>query len=149
MKVVRIEEMITILSSSWLWNKFSLSASLEMQGEQYGEYAYCSFPLFSFSQLNPQNIKSDWVVLFFVGHYANVCTGSVVIGSLLERQFLFSFFFFFFLTAKEIHSLVYYYTSWPWFFWFLLLINLLLAIVDQDIVRYREVKKKGTVRACV
>ena len=30
-----------------------------------------------------------------------------------------------------------------------LLLNLLLAIVDQDIVRYREVKKKGMVRACV
>ena len=146
MKVVRIEEMITILSSSWLSNKFSLSASLEMQGEQYGEYAYCSFPLLSFSQLNPQNIKSDWVVLFFVSHYANVFTGSVVIGSPLERQFLFSFFF---LAAKEIHSLVYYYTSWLWFFWFFLLLNLLLAIVDQDIVRYREVKKKGMIRACV
>ena len=98
--------MITILSSSWLWNKFSLSASLEMQGEQYGEYAYCSFPLLSFSQLNPLNIKSDWVVLFFVGHYANVCTGSVVIGSPLERQFLFLFSFFFFDCLRNTFSII-------------------------------------------
>ena len=40
MKVVRIEEMITNWRSSWLLNKFSLSASLEMYGEQYEEYAY-------------------------------------------------------------------------------------------------------------
>ena len=40
MKVMRIEEMITNQSSSWLRNKFSLSASLEMYKEQYGEYAY-------------------------------------------------------------------------------------------------------------
>ena len=40
MKVKRVEEMITNFSSSWLLNKFSLSASLEMYGEQYGEYAY-------------------------------------------------------------------------------------------------------------
>ena len=37
---MRIEEMITNLSSSWLLNKFSLSASLEMYREQYGEYAF-------------------------------------------------------------------------------------------------------------
>ena len=37
MKVMGIEEMIT---NSRLLNKFSLSASLEMYGEQYGEYAY-------------------------------------------------------------------------------------------------------------
>ena len=36
-KVMGIEEMIT---NSRLLNKFSLSASLEMYGEQYGEYAY-------------------------------------------------------------------------------------------------------------
>ena len=40
MKDIRIEEMITKSSSSWLLNKFSLSASLEMYGEQYEEYAY-------------------------------------------------------------------------------------------------------------
>ena len=34
MKVVRVEEMITNGSSSWLWEKFSLSASLEMYREQ-------------------------------------------------------------------------------------------------------------------
>ena len=42
MKVIRIEEMVTNQSSSWLWNKFSSSASLEMYEEQYGEYAYWS-----------------------------------------------------------------------------------------------------------
>ena len=36
-KVMGIEEMITNFR---LLNKFSLSASLEMYGEQYGEYAY-------------------------------------------------------------------------------------------------------------
>ena len=40
MKVTRIEEVITNLRNSWLLNKFSLSASLEMYGEQYREYAY-------------------------------------------------------------------------------------------------------------
>ena len=40
MKAMRIEEMINNKCSSWLWNKFSFSASLEMYGEQYGEYAY-------------------------------------------------------------------------------------------------------------
>ena len=40
MKVTRIEEVITNLSNSWLLNKFSMLASLEMYGEQYGEYAY-------------------------------------------------------------------------------------------------------------
>ena len=37
---MRIEEMITNESSSQLLNKLSLSASLEVYGEQYGEYAY-------------------------------------------------------------------------------------------------------------
>ena len=40
MKDMRLEDMITKSSSSWLLNKFSLSASLEMYGEQYEEYAY-------------------------------------------------------------------------------------------------------------
>ena len=38
MEVMRIEKMITNLSSSWLLHKFSLPASLEMYGEQYAEY---------------------------------------------------------------------------------------------------------------
>ena len=40
MKVMRVEEMITNKSSSWLLNKFSFSACFKMYGEQYGEYAY-------------------------------------------------------------------------------------------------------------
>ena len=40
MKVMKIEKMINNESSSWLLNKFSFSASLEIYGEQYGEYAY-------------------------------------------------------------------------------------------------------------
>ena len=37
---MRIEEMITNKSSTQLLDKLSLSASLEVYGEQYGEYAY-------------------------------------------------------------------------------------------------------------
>ena len=37
---MRIKEMITNSRSSWLLNKFSLSAPQEMYREQYGEYAY-------------------------------------------------------------------------------------------------------------
>ena len=40
MKVMRIKEMITDYRSSWLLDKFSLSAPKEMHKEQYGEYAY-------------------------------------------------------------------------------------------------------------
>ena len=39
-KAMRVKRMITKLTSLWLLNKFSLSASFEMYGEQYGEYAY-------------------------------------------------------------------------------------------------------------
>ena len=37
---MRIEEMITNKSSTRLLDKLSLLASLEVYGEQYGEYAY-------------------------------------------------------------------------------------------------------------
>ena len=37
---MRKEKMITNLSSSWLLNKFSLLAALEVYREQYGEYLY-------------------------------------------------------------------------------------------------------------
>ena len=40
MKVMRRKEMITNKRSSWLLNKFSLSAPEEMYREQCGEYAY-------------------------------------------------------------------------------------------------------------
>ena len=40
-KVMRIKEMLTNLSSSWLLNKFSLPAPWGMYSEQYGEYGYC------------------------------------------------------------------------------------------------------------
>ena len=36
----RIREMVTNCRSSWLLNKFSLSAAYKMHREQYGEYAY-------------------------------------------------------------------------------------------------------------
>ena len=39
-KVMRIKEMITNWKSSWLLNKFSLSAPQEMYKQQYGEYTY-------------------------------------------------------------------------------------------------------------
>ena len=39
-EVMRMKKMITKLISSWLLNKFSLSAPLEMYREQYGEYAH-------------------------------------------------------------------------------------------------------------
>ena len=40
MEVMRIKEMITNSRSSWLLDKFSLSARYEMYDEQYGEYEY-------------------------------------------------------------------------------------------------------------
>ena len=39
-KAMRVKRMITKLTSLWLLDKFSLSASFEMYGEQYEEYAY-------------------------------------------------------------------------------------------------------------
>ena len=39
-EVTRIKEIITNLRSSWLLNKFSLSAPYEMFREYYREYAY-------------------------------------------------------------------------------------------------------------
>ena len=39
-KVTRIKEMIHNLGSSWLLDKFSLSAPYKMYWQQYGEYAY-------------------------------------------------------------------------------------------------------------
>ena len=39
-KVMRIKEIIIILGTSWLLNKFSLHAYEEMYREQYEEYAY-------------------------------------------------------------------------------------------------------------
>ena len=40
MEVMRIEEIFSHRKSSWLFKKFSLSVSLEMYREQYGEYGY-------------------------------------------------------------------------------------------------------------
>ena len=48
-KVMRIMEMINRYRSSWLLSdKFSLSAPQEMYREQYGEYAYWCWVMFSF-----------------------------------------------------------------------------------------------------
>ena len=43
----RVKEMITNYRSSWLLNKFSLSASLKICRYQYGEYAYWCQVVFS------------------------------------------------------------------------------------------------------
>ena len=40
MEVMRTEEIFSHRKSSWLFKKFSLSVSLEMYREQYGEYEY-------------------------------------------------------------------------------------------------------------
>ena len=37
---MRMKEMVIKLKSTWLLNKFFLSAPHEMDTEQYGEYAY-------------------------------------------------------------------------------------------------------------
>ena len=68
--------MITTRISSWLLNKFSLSARQEMYMEQYGEYAYwCSGVKdkhkwqtcnFNFIYINLINSNYNLVMIFFL-----------------------------------------------------------------------------------
>ena len=68
--------MITTWISSWLLNKFSLSARQEMYMEQYGEYAYwCSGVKdkhkwqtcnFNFIYINLINSNYNLVMIFFL-----------------------------------------------------------------------------------